>query len=1030
MRRLFGGVFIAIIAGTLIVWWVFLRDLPDIKNIDNPNYSKESTVFYDIDGNEFYRYWENGKRIYVKYDQISQSIKDAIISAEDQGFFENPGIDILGLARAGFNYVTGRSSQIQGTSTLSQQLIKNTLLTNERSIKRKIQEAYLAYQLNQTYTKEQILEKYLNLIEFGHGANGIEQASLTFFGKSAKDVWPLGASILASLPKSPTAFSPYSKRERLMGKIEAYPSNDPSNRVLLEINIANGKYAPLYTTFKEYIKGLKFTSKGNNSVEVCGLKKEYTNDIAYAPNSSGCKTVNYDEVLNVLGNITVKWNLAIDGNPAEQYTIEYTVGRKDYVATQMLRYEKITPEVFASIIYDGLEFQFNKATNTLQYPYFIMYVQEQLEQKYWDDINIKSGLKVYTTLRPNMQTKAEEIVQKQVSDNIKAGLGATSASLVAMDNTTGEIIAMVGGPDYEKDKNNMTTALRQPGSSFKPLVYALAISKWPIGPESPIADVKTKFGNYEPNNYDEWFKGIMSVAKALAYSRNITAVKMYFLAGNEKEIIPFARKLGISSLNPNFWYGAALSLGSWEVKAIEMMQAYSVFANNGIKREAYAIKRIEDSQWGIIEERTNTQGQQVFSAPASYIISKILSENDYRPESSLWRANLTVNGKTVAAKTGTSNMENKATKKISPRDTWTVGYSPNITTVVWAGNVDGSALNGKCDGINCAAPAWNAFMTYALKDLPNTPFKEPSDLLKYKTARLSWLLNDNGVENIMAVKLDEKDSGNKEVKIDYCGGGPVTDKTPVDAIVTSYTTASKPIIDRFEKDWLTGFYAAANISASSKANYDSTCNRASGDVAWTVNISSKIVGAGNNVLEITWSWDRAIRKFRVTVDGKTIKETTYDDAASNGKDRISTSELSNESAVVVELIDVYGHKYTKSGVTGITQNSEIPTLPSIVEDNENIEPSITITNPARASINIYKGEMFNLRFGTTLGTTKRTISIIIDGITLQTATSGDTFVIPIVTSEMSIGNHNVTITAQDANGKSASKSFTLTILEK
>lgn len=464
-----------------------------------------------------------------------------------------------------------------------------------------------------------------------------------------------------------------------------------------------------------------------------------------------------------------------------------------------------------------------------------------------------------------------------------------------------------------------------------------------------------------------------------------------------------------------------------------MMQAYSVFANNGIKREAFAIKRIEDSQGGIIEERSNTQGQQVFSAPASYIISKILSENNYRPESKLWRDNLTVNGKTAAAKTGTSNWENKDKTKILPRDTWTAGYSPNITAVVWAGNVDGSPLASACDGINCAAPAWKAFMTYVLKDLPNTPFKEPSDILRFKTAKLSGLLSDSGVENIMAMKLEEKDSGNREVKIDYCGGGTVTDKTPVDSIVIGYTTASKPIIDRFEKDWLSGFYAAANISAGSSTNYDPNCNRASGDAPGSVNITSQIVGAGNNILEISWSGDRAIRKFRVTVDGKILKETSYDDAGNSGKDRISTTEIKENSTAIVELIDIYGHKYTKSssiGNSSATETQLTPPLPSITEDYSNIEPSISITNPARSSISIYKGEMFNLRFNITPTQGKFTTSIIVDGVTLQTSSTGTDFVIPIVTSEMSIGNHNVTITTKNASGKTASKSFTLTILEK
>lgn len=356
----------------------------------------------------------------------------------------------------------------------------------------------------------------------------------------------------------------------------------------------------------------------------------------------------------------------------------------------------------------------------------------------------------------------------------------------------------------------------------------------------------------------------MSVGKALAYSRNIPAVKMYFLAGNEKEIIPIAKDFGIASLDANRGYGAPLALGSGEVKAVEMMQAYSVFANNGVKRQAYAIKRIEDSQGGIIEERKNNEGQQVFNPAAAYIINTILSENEYRPESTTWRNNLSVSGKTVAAKTGTSNLENKKTGKIYPRDTWTVGYSPNVTTVVWAGNVDGSALRGTCDGINCAAPAWKKFMTYALKDLPDVPFKKPDGVFDVKTARMSGLLSEGGVNNMTAVKLTESDSGSREIKIDSLCGGPVTADTPEDAIVTRYTPSSNPIIDRFEKTWLNGFFAAANISARGSSVGDAPCERPKTN--GNVNISAKLVGAGNNILEISWSGDRLIKSFQVTID--------------------------------------------------------------------------------------------------------------------------------------------------------------------
>lgn len=300
----------------------------------------------------------------------------------------------------------------------------------------------------------------------------------------------------------------------------------------------------------------------------------------------------------------------------------------------------------------------------MRYPYFVMYVKEQLESKYGKDINIKNGLKVYTTIDPKLQAEAEEAIKRQVELNINSGHKAKSAALVSMNNITGEILAMVGGPDYFDEKNggnnNMVTALRQPGSSFKPIVYANAIARHPIGPESPVVDAPMKVGSWEVNNYNLQFDGFLNVGKALAHSRNVPAVKMYFFAGQENEIAKIAKNLGINSIAPNGGYGAPMALGTAEVKPIELMQAYSVFANNGIKREMFAIRKITDANDRIIEEHNESNEQEVFSPAASYIISKILSNNDYRPPYDSWRNPLTINGKIVAAKTGTSNKpENK-----------------------------------------------------------------------------------------------------------------------------------------------------------------------------------------------------------------------------------------------------------------------------------------------------------------------------------------------------------------------------------
>lgn len=238
----------------------------------------------------------------------------------------------------------------------------------------------------------------------------------------------------------------------------------------------------------------------------------------------------------------------------------------------------------------------------------------------------------------------------------------------------------------------MVIALRQPGSSFKPFIYALAIAKNPIGPESPIADTKTKFGEWEPNNYDMKFSGVMMVKTALDYSRNIPAAKMFYLAGGEDAIVKFWKEQGgLVTLKENAGYGAPLAIGAGEVRPLDLMQAYSVLANNGIKRDVFFISKIEDSDGNIIEEHKTIpvdEEEPVLSPAAAYIVTSILSNNDARPESVFWRNALTIAGRTVAAKTGTSNKE-ISEDKILPRDLWTAGYTPQITTVVWAGNVNG-----------------------------------------------------------------------------------------------------------------------------------------------------------------------------------------------------------------------------------------------------------------------------------------------------------------------------------------------------
>lgn len=545
-----------------VVYFAFLHSLPSIDTIEK-DALPESTVIYDRNGGELYKLYNEEKRTYVAYGSISQQMKDAIIAAEDKTFFENPGIDFKGLVRSVMNFVFGKTDRIQGTSTISQQLIKKTFLTDERSLERKIKEAYLSYSLNSRYSKEKILELYLNKISFGNNAYGVEEASKTYFGKSAKDVGILGSTILASLPKGPTYYSPFSHRDRLMGYLYVYGEGGEADKIFLDSPEKMKEYSAYVEAFKKTVSSMDIIRKNPEDARVCGLsQKTFKKD--YNVDSDGCADVAYKDFLGLLNDVrigpdSVTGAVASGAEKVSTGTgktsagkpltgtgktstgtvlsdtkvyLEYSTGRKDFVAGRLLEDGKITPEEYKNVIIGGLDFQFRKYSENIKYPHFVFYVKDYLEQKYGKDFESQGGLKIYTTIDPTLQDKAEALVKKQVESNKK--LGASSAALVSLDNKTGQILSMVGGPDYFDEKNggnvNMVTARRQPGSSFKPIVYALAISKEAVSPETPIYDVETKFGKWDPDNYDRKFMGKMKVRTALDYSRNIPAVKMFSVA--------------------------------------------------------------------------------------------------------------------------------------------------------------------------------------------------------------------------------------------------------------------------------------------------------------------------------------------------------------------------------------------------------------------------------------------------------------------------------------------------------------------
>ena len=606
----------------------------------------------------------------------------------------------------------------------------------------------------------------------------------------------------------------------------------------------------------------------SDSVQVCGLdEKFFKKDINI--DKTGCIRENYADLLTLLNGIKISEATVSGGagsvssasGSADQDTsdlvLEYNTGRKDFVLGRMFEDGKIDGEAYKNALIAGIDFQFKRYSENIKYPHFVFYVKEYLENKYGKDFDSEGGLKIYTTLDSKLQDKAEELVNKQVAINRKT-YGANSAALVSLDNKTGQILSMVGGPDYFSDdvgaNVNVITSRRQPGSSFKPIVYSLAISKNPIGPETPIYDVSTKFGKWQPADYDNQFMGRMPLKKALDYSRNIPAAKLFYLAGGEDSLVKYGNNLGIDSLKPGMSYGAPMAIGTAELKPIELASAYMTFANYGMKKEITPILKIEDKRGNIIEQYMPDEGKEVLDPAAAYVLTTILTDASSRP-SSFWNNALTLKDRPVAAKTGTSNKDvsKGGKKKILPRDLWTAGYTPQITTVVWAGNVDGSETKGTCDGLNCAAPIWRDYMTFAHKSLPKENFKRPEGVYTATISKVSGKLVGTStpeslrVTSIFAVKPTQYENSLKEVEVDMLCNGKVTDKTPESAIKRGYLINTDPIIDSYDPSWLPTVHSWMKTGDGSSdgqnsdvitAMSDQPCDRPSGQFA--VNVTTNL----------------------------------------------------------------------------------------------------------------------------------------------------------------------------------------------
>ncbi len=400
--------------------------------------------------------------------------------------------------------------------------------------------------------------------------------------------------------------------------------------------------------------------------------------------------------------------------------------RKNLVLDQMFKNGFISPEERDSAVAETVVFR-PQMTTGIRAPHFVFFVRDYLARKYGEEFLAERGLRVITTLDAELQDEAEKIVKEKALSNEKT-FNAENGAIVATDPQTGQILVMVGSRDYfdeHIDGNfNIAIADRQPGSSFKPFVYAAAFKKG-YTPETVVFDLKTQFstscdpdnqtsedGCYSPNNYDGKFRGPVNLRNALAQSLNIPAVKTLYLAGI-KDSLKLARDLGVTTLTDQNRYGLTLVLGGGEVKLLEMVGAYGVFANEGVRNDLTSILRIEDSL-GVVLEEFRANPKHVIDRDVTLQISDILSDNVARTPLYGPNSMLHIPGQDVAAKTGTTN---------DKRDAWIIGYTPNLAVGAWAGNNDNRSMN-EISGL-IVAPMWRSFMDSALKKMPVKKFPEP-----------------------------------------------------------------------------------------------------------------------------------------------------------------------------------------------------------------------------------------------------------------------------------------------------------------
>jgi len=689
----------ALVGATTGLLFVYSTDLPQVEQLEHFRPSS-TTELYDDQG-RIIKSFALQRRVVASYNDYPPVLRDALISIEDKDFYRHWGVNVWRIAGAAYRDIES-GGKVQGASTLTMQLARNLFLSPDRSFHRKIQEALLAVQIERRFTKAQIFTLYANQIYLGPGAYGFEAASEYYFSKPARQLRLEEAALLAGLPKSPSYYSPINhpdhaiKRRNLVinsmledGKITTQRADDARNKAL-ELNLQHdpGSLAP---NFVEEIRRYLEAKYGSDQVHQGGLRV-YTA---------------LDMDLQRAANRAVADGLAAyERRHGWKGHLENVLPRNATLATYQHPDWEDEPEpgsyihaLVTNIAAGAAQIRFGRFTTSLT-----------SSDAMW------TGRKITAILKPGdvVYVKIVSLGARGKSHvSLEQDSGGQGA-LLALDNASGEIKAMVGGRDFNLSKfNRATQALRQVGSSFKPYVYTAAIDQG-ANPDDTVLDVpvtfQTAYGPYIPHNYDEKFEGVITLRRALAQSRNIPALKLADGMGI-KTVIDYTRRFGVTSNIPPY---LPVALGAAEITLFEQTSAFSVFPNDGVRITPRYIAKVTDYEGRVLQEDF-PDVKDVIGSRTARIVTAMLRE-------------VVLHGTAVAAKSMQIPIAGKTGTTNDFTDAWFIGFSPSITCGVWMGYDEKRTLGAKETGAHAALPIWMDFMRAALAGKEPGEFQPPPEM--------------------------------------------------------------------------------------------------------------------------------------------------------------------------------------------------------------------------------------------------------------------------------------------------------------